>query len=43
MMGPTQLTYTCVDTHAYADARMHSQTHQSKDERNLSPEEEWWR
>lgn len=43
MMGSTQLTYTCIDTHSYKDARIHSQTHQGKDKRNLSPEEEWWR
>lgn len=33
MMGPTQLTYTSTDTHVYADARLRSQTHWSKDER----------
>lgn len=27
MMGSTQLTYTCIDTLAYTDARMNSQTH----------------
>lgn len=36
MMGSTQLTYTCIDTNTGTPSR------QGRDERNLSPEEEWW-
>lgn len=45
MMGPAQLAHTRTDPHTHhtlrEDARMPSQTQWSKDERDLSPEEEF--
>lgn len=45
MMGPAQLAHTRTDPHTHhtlsEDARVPSQTQWSKDERDLSPEEEF--